>query len=156
MKTIEVVFENGRIKYCINCINTTINNLEKALINSEDTISMDPGVGNLLTIYDPVGRSGINPGNFLVATNYLYSKSIGKAQSINDRDNFLKLQNKRNYIINNYFNLIVKWLELNYSHKKMFIIGYNEQWKNKTDLGTRNNMIFNKIPYALLIKKISR
>ena len=160
IKTIEIIFENGRIKYCVNytndiIINTTnINVTDVPNIDSKDTISIDFGVKNLATIYDPVGQSLIIPGNVLVSTNYHYSKSIAKAQSENNKNKILKLQNKRNYIVNNYFNLIVKWLEINYAHKKMFIIGYNEQWKHKSNLGRKNNMCFNKIPYATLIKKL--
>lgn len=154
IKTIEVVFENGRIKYCVNYLNNSTISSEPFLVNVEDTISIDPGVKNLLTIYDPVGRSIIIPGNVLVSTNFLFNKAIGKSQSNDDRNKVLRLHNKRNYIVNNYFNLIVRWLEINYSHKKMIIIGYNKEWKTGTNLGRINNMIFNKIPYSLLIKKL--
>lgn len=158
MKTIEVNFENGRIKYCINYVNKVNLNLnlnqKNTNIIANDTISIDLGIKNLLTIYDPIGKSIIIPGNFLVSTNSHYKELIGKAQSNNDESKFLWLQNKRKCIINNYFNLIVKWLENNYSHKKMFIIGHNKEWKHNCNLGKQNNFTFIKIPYAILINKI--
>jgi IS605 OrfB family transposase len=154
IKTIEIAFENGKIKYCVNYINK-INIVKKTvLVESNDCISIDIGVNNLLTIYDPVDEQYIVPGKFLVSTNFKYSYLIGKAQKTNNKRKIEKFCNKRNNIINDYFNKIVKWLDHKYSHKKMIIIGYNKGWKNGANLGKKNNLTFNKIPYLLLLNKI--
>ena len=39
-------------------------------------------------------------------------------------DLFQKLHLKRKNIINNYFNVIVKWMENEYTNKKLIILGY--------------------------------
>ena len=155
LKTIEIVFENGRIKYCINYINVKSDKtIKKVYIDSIDTISIDLGVKNLMTIFDPNGEQYIIPGNCLVSTNFHYSKLIAYAQSTKNSIKRHEYENKRLNIINDYFNKIVKWMENKYSHKKMIIVGYNKQWKNNTNLGKKNNMTFNKIPFCSLIKKL--
>ena len=154
IKTIEIKFINGKIKYCVNYINKIVIEKKEVIVESTDSISVDLGVKNLMTIYDPTGEQHIIPGNFIVSTNYHYSHLIGKAQSNNNKKKINKLLIKRDNIINNHFNMIVKCLELKYSHKKMIIVGYNKQWKREANLGKRNNLTFNKIPYLLLIKKM--
>ena len=52
-KTIEIVFENGKIKYCINYINVNKVVKKSVKVESDDCISIDLGVKNLMTIYDP-------------------------------------------------------------------------------------------------------
>lgn len=154
IKTIELVFENNRVKYCINYKNKIVTEKQSIQVSSDNSIAIDLGVKNLLTIYDPTGKQYIISGKSLLSTNYYFSKKIAIAQKNNNSNKIQMLNNKRNNIVNNYFNLIVKWMELQYNHKKMIIIGYNKGWKQNTNLGKRNNMTFNKIPYLLLIKKL--
>ena len=61
---------------------------------------------------------------------------------------------KRHNKIINYFNLIVKWFEENYKNKKKIIIGYNKLWKNKLDMGKKNNRNFYQIPFKILLDKL--
>jgi putative transposase len=48
----------------------------------------------------------------------------------------------------------VKWLTTEYSSEKLIIIGYNKGWKDKSNMGKKSNLIFNKIPFMKLINKI--
>jgi hypothetical protein len=52
-----------------------------------------------------------------------YNKEISKAQSNKNNKKVNKLNYKRTNIINNYFNLAIKWIEKEYSGKKQIIIG---------------------------------
>lgn len=150
IKTIEFKFINGTVKICYNYEFNDENIAVTPTVN--DSISIDIGVKNLLTIYDPTGMQHIIPGNFLLSTNHYFRKNIAKKQSKSKSYNNALF--KRSNIISNYFNLVTKWLYNNYKHKKMIIIGYNLGWKNKTNLGRENNFLFNKIPFCQLISKI--
>lgn len=155
IKLVEVVFERENIKICfVYDVNENKNENKTVNIKSSECVSIDLGVTNLLTIYNPTGIQNIIGGNFLTSINYNYSKLISDAQSKNNDVLVSKFNYKRNNIINNYFNKIVKWLNLNYQDKKMIIIGMNNDWKRNSNLGEKGNLKFNKIPYMKLINKI--
>ena len=89
------------------------------------------------------------------------SKKIGELQSINknkyDKNMFNRLysllderKNKINGEINKIVNLLIK----TYNDKIYFILGYNESWKLKVNLGTKTNRIFYNIPYQRIIGKL--
>jgi putative transposase len=155
---IEIVFKNNcvikHIKYENEIINNSDNFDTEVELSSENCISIDLGVKNLLSIYDPIGQSYIIPGNYLTSINYYYNKKIGDTQRKNNKKIFDIYQTKRKNIINNYFNLIIKWMENKYKDKKTIIIGYNKDWKNEVSLGSTQNMRFYKIPYCSLLNKI--
>jgi putative transposase len=152
--SIEIVNKNTYTKICfVYRPKYTINNINNtATIN--ESISIDLGMKNLLTIYDPTGKQHIIDGKFITSINKHYNKLIEKAQGNNNMMLFYKYTQKRKHIINNYFNLIVKWMNKVYNHKKLVIVGYNKEWKNNTNIGRENNKKFNKIPYIALLKKL--
>ena len=155
IKTIEITRTNGYTKICFNYEIEKIEiNKKKIIIKPDESISIDLGMKNLMTIYDPIGEQNIIDGKFISSINKYYSFMIGKAQKIKDDNLINKLQMNRKNIINNYFNLIVKWIINNYKNKKLIIIGYNEEWKQNSNMGKTTNMLFNKIPYLNLINKI--
>ena len=154
IKTVSIIFVNDHVKICYCYINN--NNIEKTIINPayNESISIDPGVKNLLTIHDPTGKQHIISGKFLLSTNHYFKKHIGDAQRKKNKILVNKLNFKRINIINNYFNNIVKWMANTYSDKKLIIMGLNDNWKNKCNIGKDNNYNFYKIPHALLFNKI--
>ncbi len=153
IKMIEIVFINNQIKISL-IYDTHLLKNTKETINIDQSISIDLGMKNLMTIYNPTGTQKIIDGKFISSINTFYNNKLAKAQSINDNVSFNKYQMKRLFIINNYFNNIVKWMEKEYSDKKLIIIGYNKEWKQNTNMGRVNNLKFNKIPYMKLINKI--
>ncbi len=154
-KEVEVVFlNNDIIKICIKYANKPIEPIKNITVTSDDCISIDLGLKNLLTIFDPTGTQKIIRGGYITSINQHYKKLISEAQSNNDISKLYKYQKKRTDAINNYFNLLVKWLKNNYSHKKMIILGYNEGWKTSINLGRSTNYRFMNIPYRSLIDKI--
>jgi len=140
----------------------TKNKLEKKLnLNSEDALSIDFGMKNLMTIYDPSGIQTIIKGNYLLSLNHYYNKQIDICNSelskeYNEEMLNLKynLELKRQNKINDYFNKIVKYLFLMYDSKKVIIAGYNLNWKKNLNLGRNNNRKFYGIPYRKLIEKL--
>jgi IS605 OrfB family transposase len=153
IKMIEIVFINDLIKISLIYKTNNIKN-NKSKISPEESISIDLGMKNLMTIYNPSGVQKIIDGKFLSSINTFYLNKISEAQSNKNEKLFKKYQMKRMFVINNYFNKITKWMENEYSNKKLIIFGYNKEWKQNSNMGKSNNMKFNKIPYMKLINKI--
>ena len=126
------------------------------------TISIDTGVKNLLTIYNPTGRQHIIRGGKIISINHFYNLKIDRLKSINkkvyNKNTFKRLYSlelERQNKINGYFNNVVNELINTYSDKEVFILGYNQNWKDHVNIGRKNNRDFYQIPYLRLIKKLS-
>jgi IS605 OrfB family transposase len=158
IKMIEIVPLNviGKYKICFTYEKTY--QLEE---KKEDIISIDLGVKNIITIYDPKGKQMILKGGEIISLNNLYTYKIGLLQSklirstnknkIGDQIN--KLHLNRHHQIDNYFNQVVAWMATEYAHKSEIIIGYNRNWKTGSKIGKANRS-FQQIPYMRLINKL--
>jgi IS605 OrfB family transposase len=129
--------------------------------NIGNSISIDTGIENLLTIYNPTGYQRIFKGNTLVSINNFYNKKINKLKSINkklyDKNKFKRLNSlleERKNKLYAHINKIVDSLVETYKNKYIFILGYNKRWKNKVNLGRDTNRKFYQIPYAYIIEKL--
>ncbi len=116
----------------------------KGTMTFKNSISIDPGIKNLLTIYNPTGTQHIIKGNIIKSINEFYNKKISELQSINKKlhnkntfNRLYSLLNERNRKINAEINSLIKLLIETYPDKKYFIIGYNEKWKNTVSLGKK-------------------
>src|SRR5205085_9586137 len=67
---------------------------------------------------------------------------------------FRKLCLDREHAIDNYFNHLVNWLINKYSDCETIIVGYNIGWKNKCNMGKKNNRKFYEIPYRKFLDKL--
>ena len=130
-------------------------------ISPEDSISIDLGTYNLMTIYDPTGEQKIIKGDKIVNTNIYYDYKLDKMKSIlmksnkkSESNKMADIRNKKMEYTNNYMNISVKKLEELYSNKKQIIIGYNPEWKTGINLGKKTNRMFYNIPFKKLINKI--
>jgi len=149
------------ISYQIKNNDININNNNNNNITIENSISIDTGIKNLLTIYNPTGTQHIIKGNKINSINEFYNKKIAELQSINKKTHNLNTFNRmysllteRTNKINGEINRIVDKIINTYPTKINFIFGYNEGWKIKTNIGTNNNRKFYKIPYARIISKL--
>ena len=154
--TYEKIYENPIIDYDMDKFNNL--SLEDKL---KKTISIDTGIKNLFTIYDPIGKQHIIKGGTLLSINHFYNKKIDDLNSINK-----KLYNKSKYKrldslleererkIKGHFNQIINKIVNIYKDKEVFIIGYNQNWKDKTNMGKKNNRNFYQIAYKQLIEKL--
>lgn len=135
------------------------------IIKIKDVISIDLGMKNLFTIHDPNGKQRILRGGYLISINEYYNKKIAFVQSLknktkdekkkNQYENEIKLLNDmRLRKLNGMINKIIQKIQELYSKKKMIVIGYNEGWKDKMNLGKNTNRKFYSIPYARIIKKL--
>jgi putative transposase len=150
---IEIVFQNNIPKICV-VYEDKIKIITEPNNNYESAISIDLGMGNLMSIYDPTGNQKIISGKNISSLNRHYNRAISKARSKNNINLVNKLNLKRTNKITHYFNQIVKWLEITYPSKKEIIIGYNKDWKNGCNMGKNQNRLFYGIPYCKLLNKI--
>jgi IS605 OrfB family transposase len=171
IKLIEIKPINDNIKVCITyekIFNYEINDYnieeyEKLSLNEKlkKTISIDTGMVNLLTIYDPTGEQYIIKGGTIKSINNFYNLKIDYLNSINkkkyNKSSYKRLNSllkERENKINGHINKIIDVLIKQYKDKEVFIIGYNTNWKNKVNIGKKNNRIFNQIPYKRIIEKL--
>ena len=129
----------------------------------DEMISIDLGIVNLATIYDPSGEQYIIKGTPLISKNSYFNNKLSNLQSIAKKVNgknytkqMYNLVIKRKNQIDAYFNAIVNCLYKKYKDKKVIVIGYNEGWKTKVNMGKDNNRIFYQIPYKQFLYKIFR
>lgn len=135
--------------------------LTKTKPTINNSISIDTGIKNLLTIYNPTGEQYIIKGTKLKSINEFYNKKISELQSINKKElninqfnRLYSLLTERKNKINGEINKIINKLIETYNDKKYFIVGYNENWKTGIKLGRNINRIFYSIPYERILKKL--
>ena len=135
--------------------------LDNQPITPLNSISIDTGIKNLMTIYNPTGEQYIIKGGKIKAINEFYNKKINELQSINKKslkinkfNRMYSLLNERNNKINGEINKLTNKLLETYNDKKYFIVGYNEGWKTKVNIGRINNRQFYNIPYSKILQKL--
>lgn len=126
-----------------------------------NSISIDTGIKNLMTIYNPTGDQHIIKGGKIKAINEFYNKKISKLQTINKKslniskfNRLYSLLIERKNKLNGLINKLVDKLIETYYDKQYFIIGYNEGWKTKVNMGQNNNRQFYDIPYSRILQKL--
>ena len=154
--TYEKIYENPIIEYDLYAYNNL--SLEDKL---KKTVSIDTGILNLLTIYNPTGQQHIIKGGTLLSINHFYNNKIDQLNSINKKihnkckyNRLYSLLEERKNKINGHFNQIINKIVETYKEKEVFIVGYNPNWKDKTDMGKKNNRNFYQIAYKQFIEKL--
>ena len=136
---------------------------ENIKLNTNNALAIDLGVNNLCTCVTNTGKSFIVDGRKLKSINQFFNKYNAKLQSIKDKQN-IKKQTKQQYIIsrkrknrvNDYINKTCRYI-INYclTHDiGTLVIGYNQSFQNKTNLGKRNNQIFTHLPFGKIREKL--
>ncbi len=120
------------------------------------------GINNLLTTANNIGLSPlIVKGKVVKSINQWYNKVRGLNRSYvapsHPETKLMVIQSKkRNNRIKDYFHKTSRKLIdycINHDIGKI-IIGYNEKWKQKSNIGKKNNQSFVSIPHYQLIKMI--
>ena len=144
---IEVVYEKD-----INNLNLDKNNIA----------GIDIGLNNLASVTSNINE--LKPllinGKPLKSINQYYNKKKAYLQSfVGERSSrrLRKLVNKRNKKIDNYLHnasrVLINYFILN--NIGTIVIGKNKQWKNKINIGKRNNQAFVNIPHSRFIEMIN-
>lgn len=132
-------------------------------LNTNNALAIDLGVNNLCTCITNTGKSFIVDGRKLKSINQFFNKQNAKLQSIKDKQN-IKRQTKQQYLISrkrknkidDYINKTCRYI-INYCLTNdigTLVIGYNQSFQNKTNLGKKNNQIFTQLPFGKIREKL--
>ena len=122
------------------------------------------GVKNIIAMVNNIGLNPIvvkDDGTGIKSTNQFYNKKKAELQRVYDHQGIKsgskmdKLKAKRDRKVHDYVHklsrFIVDWCV---EHDiGTIVFGYNEGWKQKVNIGKRNNQTFTQIPYATIIDK---
>jgi putative transposase len=137
---------------------------EKLKQDNENYCGIDLGINNLMTVTS--NKAGLNPvvvnGRPLKSINQYFNKQKAKFQSELPKNIFTskrinQLTFKHNCKMNDYLhkssNFIIQFCLKN--QLNTLVIGYNEFWKQKINIGSVNNQKFIQIPFHKLLWMLS-
>lgn len=139
------------------------NENEELKFDNNNYLSIDFGLNNLATCVSNVGKAFIINGKPLKSYNQFYNKQKAKIQSelkIKNKSHWSnklsKINNNRNSFVDNYLSQSVAYIVnfCNTSNINTIVLGYNEGWKQDTNIGKINNQKFTNIPYYLFRQKL--
>ena len=132
-------------------------------LNKENGLGIDLGIDNLCTCVSNNGDSFIIDGRKLKSINQYYNKTNAKLQSIKDKQKIehitlrqKRIARKRNNRVEDYLSKVARIIVnycLNNDIGKM-VLGYNEDFQRKSNIGSINNQNFINIPYGKLRDKL--
>lgn len=136
---------------------------ENINLNTNNALAIDLGVNNLCTCVTNTGKSFIIDGRKLKSINQFFNKQNAKLQSIKNKQN-IKSQTKQQYLIsrkrknrvNDYINKTCRYI-INYCLSNdigTLVIGYNQSFQSKANLGRKNNQIFTQLPFGEIRQKL--
>ena len=131
-------------------------------LNKSNTLSIDLGLNNLCT---GISNVGTNPfiinGKIIKSFNQWYNKKKAKWMGfIGDKGTSKKLRwlnNRRNFWIEDKIHKTSRWI-INYcisNNIGSIVVGLNKGWKQKIELGKKNNQKFVEIPFSKLVDRIT-
>ena len=136
---------------------------ENIQLNINNALAIDLGVNNLCTCVTNTGESFIIDGRKLKSVNQFFNKQNAKLQSIKDKQN-IKRETKQQYLISrkrknkvdDYINKTCRYI-INYcliNDIGTLVIGYNQSFQSKVNLGKKNNQIFTQLPFGKIREKL--
>nr|DAK27884.1 MAG TPA: putative transposase [Caudoviricetes sp.] len=136
---------------------------EKIKLNINNALAIDLGVNNLCTCVTNTGKSFIIDGKKLKSINQFFNKQNAKLQSIKDKQNILRqtkqqflISRKRKNRVDDYINKTCRYI-INYcliNDIGTLVIGYNQSFQYKPNLGKKNNQIFTQLPFGRVREKL--
>lgn len=136
---------------------------ENIKLNTNNALAIDLGVNNLCTCITNTGKSFIVDGRKLKSINQFFNKQNAKLRSIKDKQNILRqtkqqflISRKRKNRIDDYINKTCRYV-INYclsNNIGTLVVGYNQSFQCKANLGKRNNQIFTQLPFGKIREKL--
>lgn len=136
---------------------------ENIKLNTNNALAIDLGVNNLCTCITNTGKSFIIDGKKLKSINQFFNKQNTKLRSIKDKQNILRqtkqqflISRKRKNRIDDYINKTCRYV-INYclsNNIGTLVVGYNQSFQCKANLGKRNNQIFTQLPFGKIREKL--
>lgn len=136
---------------------------EDIKLNINNALAIDLGINNLCTCVTNTGKSFIIDGRKLKSINQFFNKQNARLQSIKDKQNIKKqtkqqflISRKRKNRVDDYINKTCRYV-INYclsNNIGTLVIGYNQSFQNKTNLGKKTNQIFTQLPFGKVREKL--
>ena len=136
---------------------------EEIKLDINNALAIDLGVNNLCTCVTNIGKSFIVDGRKLKSINQFFNKQNARLQSIKDKQNILRqtkqqflISRKRKNRVDDYINKTCRYI-INYclsNDNGTLVIGYNQSFQSKVNLGKRNNQIFTQLPFGKIREKL--
>ncbi|MFX1258330.1 MAG: RNA-guided endonuclease InsQ/TnpB family protein [Promethearchaeota archaeon] len=134
-------------------------------LNQDNILAIDLGLNNLITTVNNIGKKPIIvKGKVLKSINQFYNKQLAyfrriehKKGNFQDTKRILKLHLKRTNKITTLFHRISRFVvEYCVQHDiGTIVIGRNQGWKQKINIGKRNTQNFVQIPFYKLLQQIN-
>lgn len=129
-------------------------------LNADQALSIDLGINNFCTCATSTGSSFIVDGKYIKSINQWYNKTVSRLSSIKDKQKLGKHWTKRQYIlaskrqrqILDYIYKASKYI-VTYCLKNSIgniVVGYNDGFQDKANLGKVGNQNFVMLPYGQL------
>ena len=136
---------------------------ENINLNTDNALAIDLGVNNLCTCVTNISKSFIIDGRKLKSLNQFFNKQNAKLRSIKDKQS-IERQTKQQYLISqkrknrvdDYINKTCRYI-INYCLSNdigTLVIGYNQSFQCKVNLGKKNNQIFTHLPFGKIREKL--
>jgi IS605 OrfB family transposase len=149
---------------CYVCEIVYEKDVESLNLNPDNIVGIDLGSANIITMVNNIGEQPIiikDDGRGIKSINQFFHKRKAEIQSIYDLqgiksgDKLRRLQTKRDKKVQDYCHqisrFIVNWcVDHNIG---TIVFGYNEGWKQRINIGRRNNQTFTQIPFMNIIHK---
>lgn len=136
---------------------------EEIKLDINNALAIDLGVNNLCTCVTNIGKSFIVDGRKLKSINQFFNKQNARLQSIKDKQNIKRqteqqflISRKRKNRVDDYINKTCRYI-INYCLSNdigTLVIGYNQSFQSKVNLGKRNNQIFTQLPFGKIREKL--
>lgn len=129
-------------------------------------VGIDFGSKNIITMVNNIGLKPIvikDDGRGIKSINQYYNKekaeiqSIYDLQKVKDGERMRRLRSKRDKKANDYLHKLSRWIVDWYVNHEIgqIIVGRNHNWKQKINIGKRNNQNFVLIPFTKLINQVA-
>lgn len=150
IKEIRIIPKNGYIQVEI------VYDIPESILKQDNQryVSIDLGINNLATITSNVTKPIIINGKPLKSINQYYNKKKAELQNklpkgIYTSNKIKNLSLKRENKISDYLHKSSKYIvnHLVFNNINTLILGYNQGWKQETNLGKINNQNFVNIPF---------
>ena len=136
--------------------------IDKAQLNLDNCLLIDPGLNNWLTCVTNVGTSFIIDGKHIKSMNRWYNKQVSVLKENRPQgfwsNRLAKITEKRNRQMRDGINKAAK-IVINHCLKKNIgtvVFGWNKRNKDSINIGKKNNSEFVPIPTARLKKRIEQ
>nr|QNO41497.1 hypothetical protein PCHDJDJP_00020 [Methanosarcinales archaeon ANME-2c ERB4]QNO42071.1 hypothetical protein NOEFNAIN_00002 [Methanosarcinales archaeon ANME-2c ERB4]QNO42659.1 hypothetical protein LNAFDGMD_00020 [Methanosarcinales archaeon ANME-2c ERB4]QNO43398.1 hypothetical protein PNFJDKBC_00009 [Methanosarcinales archaeon ANME-2c ERB4]QNO48236.1 hypothetical protein BHCKGNAA_00021 [Methanosarcinales archaeon ANME-2c ERB4] len=138
--------------------------VESLNLNPDNVAGIDLGVRNIVTMANNIGeRPIVIKGGFVKSMNQYYNKKRAELKSTYDLQGIKngvrlrRLHDKRNRKMKDAMHKLSRFI-IDWCIRHdigTLVIGHNDNWKQKVNLGKKNNQNFVSIPYYLLIHDLN-